>query len=59
MVMVSDGVTGEGGECPWLFDLLVQNLPNRSLERIAELIVKYAAAKGSVDDITVILVRVE
>lgn len=59
VVMVSDGVTGEGGECPWLFDLLVQNLPNRSLERIAELIVKYAAAKGSVDDITVILVRVE
>ena len=59
IVMVSDGVTGEGGECPWLFDLLAQNLPNRGLERTADLIVKYAAAKGSVDDITVLLVRVE
>ena len=59
VVMVSDGVTGEGGECPWLFDLLAQNLPSRSLERTAELIVKYATAKGSVDDISVILVRVE
>ena len=59
IVMVSDGVTGEGCECPWLFDLLAQNLPNRSLEHIAELIVKYASAKGSGDDITVLLVRVE
>ena len=59
VVMVSDGVTGESGECPWLFDLLVQNLPSRSLERTAELIIKYATAKGSGDDITVLLVRVE
>ena len=59
IVIVSDGVTGEGSECPWLFDLLAQNLPNRSLERTAELIVKYATAKGTGDDITVILVRVE
>ena len=59
IVMVSDGVTGEGEECPWLFDLLAQNLPNRSLERTADLIVKYANAKGSGDDITVLLVRVE
>ena len=59
IVMVSDGVTGEGSECPWLFDLLAQNLPNRSLEHTAELIVKYATAKGSCDDISVILVRVE
>ena len=59
VVMVSDGVTGESGESPWLFDLLVQNLPSRSLERTAELIIKYATAKGSGDDITVLLVRVE
>ena len=59
VVMVSDGVTGEGGECPWLFDLLAQSLPNKSLERTAELIVKYASSKGSGDDITVLLVRVE
>ena len=59
IVMVSDGVTGEGGECPWLFDLLAQNLPSRGLERTSDLIVKYATAKGSGDDITVVLVRVE
>ncbi len=58
-VMVSDGVTGEAGECPWLFDLLSQNLPERSPERIAELIVKYATAKGSTDDISVIVISVE
>ena len=58
IVMVSDGVMGEGAECSWLFDLLAQNLPNRSLERTAELIVKYATAKGSSDDITVVLVKV-
>ena len=59
VVMVSDGVTGESGECPWLFDLLVQNLPSRGLERTADLIVKYASMRGSVDDISVVLVRVE
>ena len=59
VVMVSDGVTGEGGECPWLFDLLAQNLPNRGLERTADLIVKYATAKGSGDDITVMIVKVD
>ncbi|MBE6533633.1 MAG: hypothetical protein E7678_01495 [Ruminococcaceae bacterium] len=59
IVMVSDGVTGEGEECPWLFDLLAQNLPNRTLDRTADLIVKYATAKGTGDDITVLLVRVE
>lgn len=59
VVMVSDGVTGEGGECPWLFDLLSQNIPSRGLERTAELIVKYATAKGSQDDITVLLVKIE
>ena len=59
VVMVSDGVTGEGGECPWLFDLLAQNLPNRGLERTADLIVKYATAKGSDDDITVMIVKVD
>jgi serine phosphatase RsbU (regulator of sigma subunit) len=59
VVMVSDGVTGESGECPWLFDLLVQNLPSRGLERTADLIVKYASARGSVDDISVVLVRIE
>ena len=59
VVMVSDGVTGEGEECPWLFDLLAKNLPCRTLERIAELIVKYSCARGSVDDISVVLVEIK
>ena len=59
VVMVSDGVTGEGGECPWLFDLLAKNLPCRSLERTAELIVKYSQASGSVDDVSVLLVEIK
>lgn len=59
VVMVSDGVTGEGGECPWLFDLLAQNLPCRTLERTAELIIKYSSAKGSVDDISVLLIEIK
>lgn len=59
VIMISDGVTGEGGECPWLFDLLSQNLPSRGPERIAELIVKYATAKGDGDDISVVVVAVK
>ena len=59
IVMVSDGVTGEGEECPWLFDLLSQSLPSRSLDRIAELIVKYSASNGSTDDISVLIIRIE
>ena len=59
VVMVSDGVTGEGEECPWLFDLLAKNLPCRTLERTAELIVKYSCARGSVDDISVVLVEIK
>ena len=59
VVMVSDGVTGEGEECPWLFDLLAKNLPCRTLERTAELIVKYSCARGSVDDISVVLIEIK
>lgn len=59
VVMVSDGVTGECEECPWLFDLLAKNLPCRTLERTAELIVKYSGAMGSVDDISVVLIEIK
>lgn len=59
VVMVSDGVTGEAGECPWLFDLLTKNLPCRTLESTAELIVKYSVAKGSGDDVSVLLIKVK
>ena len=59
VVMVSDGVTGEEGECPWLFDLLTKNLPCRTLESTAELIVKYSIAKGSGDDVSLLLVKIK
>jgi len=58
VVMVSDGVTDGDEECPWLFDLLRQNIEQSGAERTAELIVKYAVAHGSRDDISVIVSRV-
>ena len=57
--MVSDGVTGTGEECPWLFDLLRQNISRGDTERTAELIVKYAIGHGSEDDVSVIVMRVK
>lgn len=59
VVMVSDGVTGTGEECPWLFDLLRQNISRGDTERTAELIVKYAIGHGSEDDVSVIVMRVK
>ena len=59
VVMVSDGVTGGEEECPWLFDLLRQNIETSGVERTAELIVKYAVGHGSEDDISVVVARVE
>ena len=56
--MVSDGVTDGEEECPWLFDILRQNIEQSGAERTAELIVKYAVAHGSRDDISVIVSRV-
>ena len=59
VIMMSDGVTGNEEECPWLFDLLRQNVESSSIERTAELIVKYAVGHGSEDDISVVVVRIE
>lgn len=59
VVMVSDGVTGGEEECPWLFDLLRQNIETSDTERTAELILKYAVGHGSTDDITVAVIKVE
>lgn len=59
VVMMSDGVTGGKEECPYLFDLLRQNIGGSGLDRYAELIVKYARAEGSEDDISVALMRIE
>ena len=59
VIMLSDGVTGGEEECPWLFDLLRQNVESSGIERTAELIVKYAVGHGSEDDISVVVVRME
>lgn len=59
VVMVSDGVTGGDEECPWLFDLLRQNIEGSGAERTAELVVKYAIGHGSEDDISVTVIRLE
>lgn len=59
VVMVSDGVTGGDEECPWLFDLLRQNIESSGAERTAELVVKYAIGHGSEDDISVTVIRLE
>lgn len=58
VIMMSDGVSGGREECPYLFDLLRQNIGGADIGRCAELIVKYARAEGSVDDISVAIVRV-
>jgi serine/threonine protein phosphatase PrpC len=58
VVMVSDGVTGGEEECPWLFELLRQNVASGEIERTADLIVKYAVGHGSADDITVAITKI-
>lgn len=58
VVMMSDGVTGGKEECPYLFDLLRQNIDSAGSARTAELIMKYAKCNGSNDDITVAVMRV-
>lgn len=59
IVMVSDGVTQGREECPWLFDLLRQNVDAVGLEATADRIVRHAKAEGSTDDLSVLLLRVE
>lgn len=59
VVMMSDGVTGGKDECPWLFDLLRQNINSEGLERTADLILKYAIGHGSQDDISLAIMRIE
>lgn len=59
VVMISDGVTGGKEECPYLFDLLRQNIDSAGCSRTADLIMKYAKGNGSDDDITVAVMRVK
>ena len=58
IVMVSDGVTQSKEECPWLFDLLRSQSQQASVERLADLIVKYAKGEGCSDDISVLVTKI-
>ena len=59
LIMVSDGVTQGREECPWLYDLLRGHAEHSDVERIADLVVKYAKDEGSSDDISVLVMRLE
>lgn len=58
VIMISDGVTGGKEECPYLFDLLKRNAENFAIERVADLIVKYAAGAEAEDDISVMVMKI-
>lgn len=58
IVMVSDGVTLGNDECPWLIDLLSDNLP-ASMDSLRLDILRRAIASGSDDDLSAIAVKVE
>ena len=59
IVMVSDGVTDGKEECPWLFDLLRSQGNKATPDRLAELVVKYAKAEGTGDDISVVAIKIQ
>ncbi|MBR2354118.1 MAG: SpoIIE family protein phosphatase [Clostridia bacterium] len=59
IIMVSDGVTQGREECPWLYDLLRSHAERSDVERLADLVVKYAKDEGSTDDISVMVLRIE
>lgn len=59
IIMVSDGVTQGKEECPWLYDLLRSHAEHSDVERLADLVVKYAKDEGSTDDISVLVMRLE
>ena len=58
VIMLSDGVTDGKDECPWLFDLLRSQGDSVSVDRLADLIVKYAKAEGATDDISVLVIKI-
>ena len=58
VVMMSDGVTGGEEDCPYLFDLLRQNIESAGASRVADLILKYARSHSD-DDVSVAVLRIE
>ncbi len=59
LVMVSDGVTQGREECPFAYDLIQCHGGRSDVERLSELLVKYARDEGSTDDISVLVLRIE
>ena len=59
VVMISDGVTQGREECPRLFDLLHSHADTTDVERLADLILKYAKEERSEDDVSVLVMRIE
>lgn len=58
VVMVSDGVTQGDDECPWLIDLLSDELPESS-DALRLEILHAALASGAVDDLSAMVIRIE
>lgn len=59
IVMLSDGVTQGKEESPWLFDLLQTRAPNTKPDQLAALILNDAKKRGSIDDISVAVLKIE
>lgn len=60
IVMLSDGVAKSFEECPWLLDMLSadRDMTEGDAKKAAEKIVRSAAERGSLDDITAGVVRI-
>lgn len=64
IIMLSDGIASEDGiedgegDCVWLLDLLSDGW-EEDLESMADTILRRARDEGSVDDLSVVLIRVE
>lgn len=59
IVMMSDGVTQGKEECPWLFDLLQARAKHTPPEQLSDLILNDAKKRGSADDISVAVLKIE
>jgi stage II sporulation protein E len=58
IVMMSDGVTQGREESPRLFDLLHSHVSS-DIDRLADLVLKYAKEEDGSDDISVLVIKIE
>ncbi len=59
VVMVSDGVTQGREECPELFEHLRSRILTHSAEQLADSVVDFATEQGSIDDISVVVIKID